>query len=177
MGDNEMRDKIEEGLSWQIRNAPKGYMKGLPILRVLLFGMLLTLMLSYALIYFAGGALDTTGQLTNGTLALQYNAIKGNSLNPTTGIFSGLSTFTSNVSSQANNYTKPTFNTGLIDTLGAAGQLMGSIVPTFSSVLYYAGSVFGYVGIPTGYFELIGSLMFVAALVVAVITIWGVIYS
>jgi hypothetical protein len=168
-----MRELIE-----QMHLSPRGSMKGLPMLRVLIFGTLIVLMFSFSIILFSGGYIYDSGATQNGTLASQYGAVVGNQLNPSGGIFIGSHQLANNINTQGGSAS--TANSGTA-SLTSGSQIAASFFTTLpgivSNILILIGSPFGIFNINPAYYELIGSVMVVSVIVLAILAIISLVYS
>jgi hypothetical protein len=151
--------------------------KGAPTLRVLIWSSLIILMVVYSFVFFAGGYLHYNGGIPNSTLETQYQAIAGNTANPNGGIFGNLQGLDTQLTQQGSNYSQSS-GTGVSigGIVGTVSAFFNTVPAILNSVLFMVGSVFSYVGIPTSYFVLIGTIMIIALIVIAIITIISVVY-
>jgi hypothetical protein len=135
---------------------------------------MVTLMTSYAAIYFAGGYLYSNGGTQNATLAQQYAFIAGNSINPGGSLFGSLSPFSSQVNGTAS---ASASSFSLTSALGIILSFGSSLPNILNGIFLIVGSSFQYFGVPAAYFVLVGEILVLTLLVVIVITIIGIVYA
>ena len=152
-------------------------LKGLPTLRVMIFAALISMMMAYSIIGFAGGYLSNNGGIKNATLSAQYNAITKGGANPKGGLFGNMGALNGQLNNQSKNFSSASLNTGLVSTITTAASFFTTLPTILGAVMTLAGSPFGLVGIPVGYFQVIGSMMFIALIAITIYTIWSAVYT
>ena len=150
--------------------------KGLPMLRVLVFSTLILLMSTYAWVYFTGGYLFFSGAAVNATLNSNFQQIYGNNINPS-GVFGGLGSLNRQLGAQGSNFSQPNSANPVGSGLSVGAAFFTTLPPMINTILIFAGTPFGYFGIPIAYFELVGSVMIVATIVLSIIAILSLVYS
>lgn len=152
-----------------IQNNRKGYFKGLPAIRVLLFAVPVLSLLFASILLFVGGYQQQNNIIMNGTIQTQYTNFN-NSVNPRGGLFGNLTSISSQASTTSNSFGSGINPFDIVTIISVAVKFVQFGINFYLALIGIIVSPLGLIGLPASFVGVIGTILVILIPVLIIIS-------